>query len=89
MKTSLGNEGLVNEKVHSFEAGWRTRLLEDRLQISVDLFFNVYQDTISFVVDIRERLGLPDIINSTIQYDNEDGEIYAVGGEARPSVATE
>jgi iron complex outermembrane receptor protein len=82
MTTSIGNEGLVNEKVHSFEAGWLARFSEDRLQISVDLFFNVYQDTISFVVDIQERLGLPDINGSTIQYDNEDGEIYAMGGEA-------
>ena len=48
----------------------------------MDLFFNVYQDTISFVVDIQERLGLPDIVNSILRYDNEDGEIYAVGGEA-------
>jgi outer membrane receptor protein involved in Fe transport len=82
MTTSIGNEGLDNEKVHSFEAGYRARLAEDRLQISMDLFFNVYQDTISFVVDIQERMGLPDINNSRIQYDNEDGEIYALGGEA-------
>ena len=33
-------------------------------------------------VDIQERMGLPDINNSTLQYVNEDGEIYAVGGEA-------
>jgi iron complex outermembrane receptor protein len=89
MKTSIGNDNLVNEKVHSVEAGWRTHLLEDNLQISVDLFFNVYQDTIYFLVDLRERLGFPDIYNSTVQYVNEAGDIMAFGGEAeltwRPS----
>jgi iron complex outermembrane receptor protein len=82
METSIGNDDLTNEKVHSLEAGWRARFLEERLQVSVDLFFNVYQDTISFKVDIQERLGMPDIVNSTLQYVNDDGETYAVGGEA-------
>jgi hypothetical protein len=78
----LGNEDLKNEKVHSFEAGWTAHLAEDRLQVSLDLFFNIYRDTILFVVDIQERLGLPDIMNSTIRYENMDGEIHALGGEA-------
>ncbi len=82
METSLGNENLVNEEVHSIEAGWRARFLEERLQVSVDLFFNLYQDTILFKVDIRERMGMPDIVNSILQYENDDEEIYAIGGEA-------
>jgi len=86
MKTSMGNNNLVNEKVHSVEAGWRTHLLEDDLQISVNMFFNVYQDTIYFEVDIQERLGFPDIYNSTVQYMNESGDIFAFGGEAEMSL---
>jgi len=78
----LGNENLKNEKVHSVEAGWMAHFADDRLQVSLDLFFNVYQDVILFVVDIQERLGLPDILNSTIRYENMDGEIHALGGEA-------
>jgi iron complex outermembrane receptor protein len=78
----LGNENLKNEKVHSIEAGWMAHLLDDRLQLSLDLFFNIYHDVILFVVDIQERLGLPDITNSTIRYENMAGEIHALGGEA-------
>jgi outer membrane receptor protein involved in Fe transport len=78
----LGNEDLRNEKVHSFEAGWMGHFADARLQLSLDLFFNIYRDTILFMVDIKERLGLPDITNSTIRYENMDGEIHALGGEA-------
>jgi outer membrane receptor protein involved in Fe transport len=78
---AFGNEGLTNEKVHSFEAGWRGGFLKERLQVSVDLFFNIYQDIITFVVDLEERLGLPDIRNSTIQFENDPGQIFALGGE--------
>jgi outer membrane receptor protein involved in Fe transport len=82
MATQLGNEGLVNEKVHSIEAGWRAHLLDDRLQASVDLFFNIYRDTIFFLMDVPFRLGLPDIANSTFRYETQGEDILAVGGEA-------
>jgi len=78
----LGNEDLKNEKVHSVEAGWMAHFADGRLQFSLDLFYNIYQDTILFLVDIQERMGLPDITNSTIRYENMAGEIQALGGEA-------
>ncbi len=78
----LGNEGLTNEKVHSFEAGWQGIFLEERLRLSLNLFFNIYHDVITFEVDIPLRMGLPDIENSTLTYMNADGSIYALGGEA-------
>jgi outer membrane receptor protein involved in Fe transport len=81
MKTSLGNEELVNERVHSFEAGWQARLVEDRLKLSLDLFYNIYQDVIYFESDIKERLGVPDIANSIFHFENQKDDIHAVGGE--------
>lgn len=78
----LGNENLKNEKVHSLEAGWMAHFARGRLHLSLDLFFNTYHDIILFMVDLEQRLGLPDITNSTIRYENMDGEIHAVGGEA-------
>jgi outer membrane cobalamin receptor len=81
----LGNEGLTNEKVHSFEAGWQGIFLEERLRLSLNLFFNIYHDVITFEVDIPLRMGLPDIENSTLTYMNADGSIYALGGEAEAS----
>ena len=69
--TQFGNESLVNEKVHSFEAGWRGRFFEDHLHVSLDFFFSLYRDTITFVMDVPTRLGLPDLTNSTIRYEKE------------------
>ncbi len=78
-----GNEEVGNEQVHSLEAGWRGRFLDDRLQLSADLFLSFYRDTITFVVDVPERLGgLPDIDHSTVQYQNRGAEADAFGGEA-------
>jgi hypothetical protein len=78
----FGNEALTNEKVHAIEIGWQGVFLEDKLRLSLDLFFNVYEDYITFVVDMPLRLGLPDLGRSTIQYQNVDTAIYAFGGEA-------
>ena len=81
--SQYGNEDVGNEQVHSLEAGWRGRFFDDRLQLSADLFFSMYRDTITFVVDVPERMGnLPDIENSTVQYQNQGAEVDAVGGEA-------
>lgn len=81
-KTQIGNEQLRNEKVHSFEAGWRTNFLDNRLRASVDLFVNLYRDTINFVIDIPYSMGLPDIPNSTFRFENLGAEANAFGGEA-------
>jgi iron complex outermembrane receptor protein len=79
----FGNENLVNEKVHSFEAGWRGRFLYGSLNASLDLFYNLYQDTIYFKIDVAlNQFGLPDIGNSTFQFENEKADIRALGGEA-------
>jgi outer membrane receptor protein involved in Fe transport len=80
-KTQIGNEQLRNEKVHSFEAGWRANFLDNRLRASVDLFVNLYRDTINFVIDIPYSMGLPDIPNSTFRFENLGAEANAFGGE--------
>ncbi len=85
VRTQVGNDDLRNEKVHSFEAGWRANFFDDRLRTSVDLFFNLYRDTIGFVIDIPYRMGLPDITNSIFRFENNDVGMNAVGGEAELS----
>jgi hypothetical protein len=83
----VGNENVVNEKVHSFEAGWRGHFLDERLRVSVDLFYNIYLDMISVKTDLKwDDLGRPDVLNSTIEFQNEDTRIHAVGGEAELAV---
>ena len=85
-RTQFGNEDLGSEQVHSIEAGWRGRFFKERLQLSADLFFSMYRDTITFVVAVPERMGFPDIANSTIQYRNEGAEADAFGGEIEASL---
>lgn len=78
----FGNGELGNETVHSFEAGWQAQLLADQMQVSLNLFYNLYRDTISFVIDLPLRLGLPDIAGSTARFENAGARVRAVGGEA-------
>jgi iron complex outermembrane receptor protein len=85
-KEAFGNEDLVNEKVHSFELGWRGDFLGRALRASVDLFYNVYVDTIFFNTSIQWSMGRPDITNSVAEYQNKSGEIQAVGGEVEISL---
>ena len=87
LRTAIGNEDLVNEKVHSFEAGWRAAFADDLLQISVDLFYNIYSDMINFTAEMQwDSMGRPDILASTFEFLNEKHEITAVGGEAEAVV---
>jgi outer membrane receptor protein involved in Fe transport len=81
--SQFGNENLRNEKVYSFEVGWRARFLDEELQVGADLFYDSYIDPIVFNTDLAiNNFGAPDIPNSNIQFINEDAEYTAVGGEA-------
>jgi len=81
MATQIGNENLVNEQVHTLEAGWQAHFVEDRLRVSVDLFYNRYQNIIVFWTDIAMRLGLPDLHNSFVEYRNMDYSMTSYGAE--------
>jgi iron complex outermembrane receptor protein len=82
LASQIGNPNLSNEKVHAFEAGWRAHFLEHRLQLSIELFFNLYRDVIFLHVDVPVRMGLPAISDATIQYQNRGADIHALGAEA-------
>jgi outer membrane receptor protein involved in Fe transport len=81
-RQKFGNEDLENETVHSIEAGWRAHLLNDRLLLSVDLFYNIYLDTIYFDVEIPTRMGFPDVANADLVYENTIETLNSLGGEA-------
>lgn len=82
LETDFGNENLVNEKVHSIEAGWRAIFLDDTLRASVDLFFDTFEDLIYFKTILRERLGVPDIGNSVFRFENGESKVRVIGVEA-------
>ena len=86
LASTIGNEDLVNEQVHSVEAGWRAHLPERQIKLSLDSFFNVYQHMIYFKRRMAlNNLGVPDIPGSDFQYENADGNLYAFGCEAELS----
>ncbi len=86
LKTGIGNEDLVNETIHSVEAGWRSHFFEERLRLAVDLFCNVYEDIIFFETSAEmNAAGIPDVPNSTFSFMNQEGRIIAVGGETEVS----
>jgi hypothetical protein len=82
LAVQLGNEDLDNEEVHSIEAGWRGRFLDESLRVSVDLFYSMYRNTIFIVSDVPLWMGVPDLSNSTLQYRNNPDGLNALGAEA-------
>ncbi|MBW1811628.1 MAG: TonB-dependent receptor [Deltaproteobacteria bacterium] len=84
--SAIGNENLVNEQVHSIEVGWRAHFMDDRLKVSVESFFNLYQNMIYFKRQMAlDSFGAPNIPDSDYQFENADGNVYAAGGEAELS----
>jgi outer membrane receptor protein involved in Fe transport len=77
----FGNENLTNEKVHSFEAGWRASFLDETLRTSLDLFFNIFEDLIYFRTVLLERMGMPDIENSIFSFVNGESNASVIGAE--------
>jgi iron complex outermembrane receptor protein len=77
----FGNENLDSERVHSFEVSWRARIPRYKLELCLDLYYNLYRDTVKFKMEMPLRMGVPDIPGSTIQFVNEGTEANALGTE--------
>jgi outer membrane receptor for ferrienterochelin and colicin len=77
----FSNKNLANEKVSTFEVGWHRSFLDEKLAMSADLFFSLYQDLITMRITIEERLGLPNLANSFLEMRNNAPEVTAAGGE--------
>jgi len=80
---SIGNEDLENESITAFEAGYRGRFLQKRLTVEADVFFNLYRDTLNFIVDmVTNNLGMPDLARSVMGYRNAGRDVNTLGGSA-------
>jgi iron complex outermembrane receptor protein len=78
---SVGNDGLGNESITSFEAGYRGKFLAGDLTAEATAFFNLYRDTISFHAKIATGgVGLPDLSLSKLEYRNAGREVNTLGG---------
>jgi outer membrane receptor for ferrienterochelin and colicin len=84
MTRIVGNPDLENEKLISFEVGYMGQFLEDRLVVSLDLYYNLHTDQIVFGTSIiPNEQGLPDLDLSSVKFDNIAPDIYVIGSELR------
>jgi iron complex outermembrane receptor protein len=81
VRRSLGNKDLANESITVFELGYHGRFLDDSLVAVADVFYNRYRDTIMLTADIVSGgMGMPDLDNSVMRYENAGLEADSVGG---------
>ncbi len=81
LRDSIGNPGLENESVTSFEIGYAGRFLDDRLVVESDVFYNRYRDTITLHVEFATNaMGMPDLQRSILQFRNSGLEADSLGG---------
>jgi outer membrane receptor for ferrienterochelin and colicin len=84
MTRVVGNLNLENEKLLSFEAGYLGQFLEDRLSVSLDLYYNLHTDQIIISSNvIPTEQGLPNLDLSSFMFDNIAPNIYIIGSELR------
>jgi len=75
MSRVLGCPDLENETLLSVEAGYLGQFFDDRLSVSVDIYYNQVRD----IIGLDERIvageqGLPDLENSVLHSTNNEGD---------------
>jgi iron complex outermembrane receptor protein len=84
MTRLVGNLNLGNEKLLSFEAGYLGQFLEERLSVSLDLYYNLHTDQIVMDANIiQTEQGLPDLDLSSFMFAQVAPDIYIIGSELR------
>jgi len=83
MTRVLGNPDLDNEEMISVEAGYMGRFLNGELNVSLDLYYNIYSNELSLYTNVvpDETTGLPDLDNSSIQNVNNTTDMVVIGSE--------
>ena len=82
--SSFGNSEIDNEKVTSFEIGYRGQFLDRRLAVEADAFYNQYRNIIAFDMGgfYTDMFGIPDFTRSWMGWTNRGGEVDSLGGSA-------
>jgi iron complex outermembrane receptor protein len=76
--SSVGNRDLDAEEITSFEIGYQTRLMDNKLQLKVDAFYNILDEIIEFR---QEDFTLPPPPPPFVLDFENVGEATAYGGE--------
>lgn len=78
----VGNLGLRNEELLSFELGYLGNFVESRLQVALDLYYNRYSsETATHPNIVLDEQGLPDLDLSSFMFENKDETDIIFGGE--------
>jgi hypothetical protein len=78
----VGNLDLRNEELLSFEAGYLGQYLDNRLQVSLDLYYNrYYYETATSPNIVEDEQRLPDLDLSSFMFENSDESDVIFGGE--------
>ncbi len=87
MRRAIGNEDLDNERITSFEFGYRGAFWSGRLKSEAVVFYNRYRDTIALRIDIpTNAFGLPSLADGQITYRNQGREADSIGGSLSASL---
>ncbi len=84
----IGNPSIGNEKVDTFEIGWRGRFLDGRLGVTADIFYNRYLNCIWFhahKMQLERGIGGVEVLpeNASLRFENLDSDLsmWSWGGE--------
>jgi outer membrane receptor protein involved in Fe transport len=82
MTRVLGNPDLLNENLWSLEVGYLGNFLHETLQISLDLYYNLYGNETTFISNIvSDDQGLPDMEESYVRNISDPQVMVIAGGE--------
>lgn len=82
MTRVMGNSGLTNEDLVSFEAGYLGKFLDQRLSVTLNLYYNLMMNEVLLHPDIiLDAQRLPDLEQSSILFINSDRNRMVLGAE--------
>jgi len=82
MTRIIGNNELENEELISFEIGYLGQFLDSRLNVALDLYYNLYRHEVEMYSNmVPDPQGLPDLDQSSFMYTNQDRDMLILGGE--------
>jgi iron complex outermembrane recepter protein len=82
MSHFMGNDQLVNEELYTAELGYYGQFFNNRLSVSLDLYYDRFSNAIDTYSNIvTDSWGIPDLTKSMFHYINYNDSIDSVGSE--------
>jgi outer membrane receptor protein involved in Fe transport len=82
MSRMIGNSSLNNEELLSFEAGYLGQFFDDQFSVAMNFYFTQVRELVTVTTHIvSTEQGLPDLDLSSVQSENEAGDLDINGIE--------